>query len=195
MAIKRTTLIRFEFTEASSADLRGRQSVRTTFKLTPRAIAALSVLATQLGIKQKSLFDHLMEDVQALKHIAQEFEDFDDSDPRVAKTYVISRKTLENLERISLQYNAPRDALVEYSIARVLPLLEREKVRHERRKEVERKVQSYLKEGIALMNEVEESLGEEDPVFLELLTMMRGVKNCSENIGELVMKGRKIEDF
>jgi len=195
MATKRTTLIRFEFTEASSADLRGRQSVRTTFKLTERAITALSVLATQLGIKQKSLFDHLMEDMQALTHIAQEFETFDASAPRVAKTYVISRKTLENLERISLQYGAPRDALVEYSIARIMPLLEREKIRHAKRKEVERKVQRFVKDGLSLMGEVEESLGEDDPVFLEILSMMRGMKNCSENIGELVIKGRKIEDF
>ena len=195
MAAKRTTLIRFEITEASSADLRGRQSVRTTFKLTERAITALSVLSTQLGIKQKSLFDHLMEDMQALKHIALEFENFDNSDPRVAKTYVISRKTLENLERISLQYDAPRDALVEYSIARILPLLEREKLRHERRKELELKVQRFLKEGLSLMSDAEKGLGEDDPVFLEILTMMRGVRSCRDNIGELVMKGRKIEDF
>lgn len=195
MTAKRTTLIRFEFTEASSADLRGRQSVRTTFKLTERAIGALSVLATQLGIKQKSLFDHLMEDRQVLKHIALEFDNFDNSEPRVAKTYVISRKTLENLERVSLQYDAPRDALVEYSIARIMPLLEREKLRHEKRKKVELKMQKFLKDGLSLMSEAEEGLGEDDPVFHEILAMMRGVKNCSDNVGELVQKGRKIEDF
>lgn len=195
MTAKRRTLIRFEITEASSADLRGRQSVRTTFKLTERAISGLGVLATQLGIKQKSLFDHLMEDVAALKHIANEFEDFDSRELRVAKTYVISRKTLENLERISLQYDTPRDALVEFSIARIMPLLERERVRHEKRKDVEIQIQRFLKEGLVLMNEVEETLGEDDPVFSEILTMMRGVKNCNENIGELIQRGKKIEDF
>lgn len=195
MTAKRRTLIRFEITEASSADLRGRQSVRTTFKLTERAISGLGVLATQLGIKQKSLFDHLMEDVAALKHIANEFEDFDSRELRVAKTYVISRKTLENLERISLQYDTPRDALVEFSIARIMPLLERERVRHEKRKDVEIQIQRFLQEGLVLMNEVEETLGEDDPVFSEILTMMRGVKNCNENIGELIQRGKKIEDF
>lgn len=195
MTAKRRTLIRFEITEASSADLRGRQSVRTTFKLTERAIGGLSVLATQLGIKQKSLFDHLMEDVAALKHIATEFENFDSKEARVAKTYVISRKTLENLERISLQYGAPRDALVEFSIARIMPLLERERVRHEKRKDIEVLVQHFLKDGLALMNEVEKNLGEDDPVFSEILTMMRGVKTCRENIGALIQKGKRIEDF
>ena len=46
----------------SPEDLRGRQSVRATFKLSSRAIDALSIVAAHLGIKQKSLFDHLIED-------------------------------------------------------------------------------------------------------------------------------------
>ena len=44
------------------ADLLGKKSVRATFKLHPTAIQLLSVLASQLGIKQKSLFDYLMEE-------------------------------------------------------------------------------------------------------------------------------------
>lgn len=195
MTAKRRTLIRFEFTEASSVDLRGRQSVRTTFKLTERAIDALGVLAIQLGIKQKSLFDHLMEDIEALQHIAKEFDTFDHKVQRVPKTYVISRKTLENLERISLQYGTPRDALVEFSIERILPLLEKEKIKHEKRKEIEGDLQQYLKEGLVLMNRVQESLGEDDPVFREILSMMRHVNNCSDNIADLVARGRKIEEF
>ena len=195
MTAKRRTLIRFEFTETASADLRGRQSVRTTFKLSERAICALSLLATQLGIKQKSLFDHLMEDVQALQHIAREFQDYENRQKSVAKTYVISRKTLDNLERISLQYGTPRDALVEYSIERILPLLDKEKEKHEKRKEIAKDVKQYLKDGVALMTSVEKSLGDDDPVFLEILSMMRGVNSCSESIATLVARGRKIEDF
>ena len=37
--------------ETYTADLKGRQSVRTTFKLPTRCIDALSLLAGQLGIK------------------------------------------------------------------------------------------------------------------------------------------------
>lgn len=195
MTPKRTTLIRFEFSETSSADLRGKQSVRTTFKLSERAIIALSLLSTQLGIKQKSLFDHLMEDVQALEHIAREFEDFDNPKSRVAKTYVISRKTLENLEHISLKFDAPRDALVEHSIERILPLLQKEKEKHVKRKDIAIDVLKYLQDGLELMENVEESLGKDDPVFVEILSMMRGVSNCSENIGALVSRGEKIEEF
>ena len=108
---------------------------------------------------------------------------------------MISRKTLDNLERISLQYGTPRDALVEYSIERILPLLDKEKEKHEKRKEIAKDVRQYLKDGVALMTNVEENLGEDDPVFVEILSMMRGVNTCSENITSLVTRGRKIEDF
>ncbi len=195
MTPKRRTLIRFEFTETSSADLRGKQSVRTTFKLSEQAIVALSLLSTQLGIKQKSLFDHLMEDVQALEHIAREFQEFENTQKRVAKTYVISRKTLDNLERISLKFETPRDALVEYSIERILPLLKQEKEKHEKRKVIAVEVMKYLKDGLAIMEGAEALIGEDDPVFLEILSMMRGVNICSENVGALIVRGRKIEEF
>ncbi len=48
----------------SSGDLRGRQSVRATFKLSAQAIDIISIISGHLGIKQKSIFDHLMEDSQ-----------------------------------------------------------------------------------------------------------------------------------
>jgi hypothetical protein len=50
--------------KASAMDLRGRQSVWATFRLSEDCIDAISILAVQLGIKQKSVFDHLMEDAQ-----------------------------------------------------------------------------------------------------------------------------------
>ena len=60
--------------QPSPRDLRGRQSVRATFKLSAKAIEAMSIVSVHLGIKQKSLFDHLIEDAQSLKHIACELE-------------------------------------------------------------------------------------------------------------------------
>ena len=60
--------------QPSFADLRGKQSVRATFKLSEKAISAISVLSEQLGIKQKSLFDHLMQDMEALNLIAEEVQ-------------------------------------------------------------------------------------------------------------------------
>ncbi|MCP3889464.1 MAG: hypothetical protein GY702_11425 [Desulfobulbaceae bacterium] len=188
-------MIHLEFSEKSTADLRGRQSVRTTFKLSERAIDALAILAGQLGIKQKSLFDHLIEDTQALKLIAEEFNEYGRRSECVAKTYVVSRKTLDNLERISNQYATPRDTLVEYSIERILPLLAKEKQKHKKRKVLNEQLKDYLNEGLELLKRTEGELGQDDPVFNELLLMMRAVNKCCENVEEVVEKGRKIESF
>jgi len=45
--------------KTSALDLKGRQSVRATFRLSEDCINAISILSAQLGIKQKSVFDHL----------------------------------------------------------------------------------------------------------------------------------------
>ncbi len=42
--------------EPSALDLKGRQSVRATFRLSEDCIDAISILSAQLGIKQKSVF-------------------------------------------------------------------------------------------------------------------------------------------
>ena len=47
-------------------DLKGKQSVRATFRLPQQVIELLTLIAGQLGIKQKSLFDQLIEDSAVL---------------------------------------------------------------------------------------------------------------------------------
>ena len=150
----------------SSADLRGRQSVRATFKLSARAIDVLSIVARQLGIKQKSLFDHLIEDVRSLNVIANEIEDeaFGALD-RVQKTFVVSRRTLSCLEQTSRQFNAPRDALVEYSIQRLLPVIAKERERHSKRKAILNDINAHLAQGLKILQKAQSLLGEDDPVY------------------------------
>ena len=189
-------LIHLEFTDRATLELRGRQSVRTTFKLSEKSINALSILATQMGIKQKSLFDHLVDDDQALKTIARQHT----APPaprshRVAKTFVISRRSLENLEQISSRYNTPRDVLVEFSIERILPLIEQEKEKHVRRKEVAATLTRQFQVSLQLLEKAEEALGEEDPVVLEMRSMLRGSENGIRRILDYIEKGRRIEEF
>src|SRR5210317_303512 len=81
-----------------ASDLRGRQSVRATFKLTEGCIDAISIVAAHLGIKQKSLFDHLVEDTSSLSSIAREIKDVKlAKQARIQKTFVISRRSLSSL--------------------------------------------------------------------------------------------------
>lgn len=195
MADEINSLIQLEFQENSVTDLRGRQSVRTTFKLSQRSIHALSILAGQLGIRQKSLFDFLINDMQTLRLIAEKVKRVDSAELRIAKTYVISRKTLENLENISASYNAPRDALVEFSIDRILPLIRREKEKHERRKQFLAEIEAYLRQGGDMLRRAENELGADDPVFQQMLVMLRGVNNSHAIVEGFVNRGRKMENF
>ena len=178
------------------SDLRGRQSVRATFKLSGKSIETISVLATHLGIKQKSLFDHLIDDMRTLDLIAQdlEHETFQNLD-RVQKTYVLSRKTLSSLEEVSKKHDAPRDALVEYSIQRLLPLIEEERERHLRRKQVLSKIAEYLGQGEEILKESRELLGKEDPLSAKFETAIKAMRNAHNSMTSFVEKGETIEGF
>ncbi len=192
---RRRTMISIEYSSESAQELLGRQSVRTTFKLSERSIDALSILAGQLGIKQKSLFDHLIDDKAALQLIAKQIDKFEAPAQRVAKTYVISRRTLDNLERVSNRYQTPRDALVELSIERIIPLLFQEKEKHAKRKEILIKMQNMLAEGEEILKLADSSLDADDPVYRRIRAGMRAVKSCCTDIETCVDRGRKIEEF
>lgn len=182
--------------ETYTADLKGRQSVRTTFKLPPRSIDALSLLAGQLGIKQKSIFDHLVDDTRALQALAREIEKREAvEENRVAKTYVISRKTLENLEQVCKRYQTPRDALVEFSIERIMPLIQEEKKKHENRKKLQKKLAQLLVDSKALLEESGQLLDRDDPVFEQVYQIARSVKSNSDEINDIIERGRRLEEF
>lgn len=195
MRKRKTSIISIELTTDSAQELLGRQSVRTTFKLSERSIDALSILAGQLGIKQKSLFDHLIDDVSILKHIAEESDQYDPPKQRVAKTYVISRKTLQNLEMISSRYQTPRDALVELSIERIIPLIGQEKKKHEHRKMILEKLKNMAEDGAAIFKMAHDVLDEDDPVYRRIYQTLRTVRACLDEVENCVDRGRKIEDF
>ncbi len=182
--------------QPSSSELRGRQSVRATFRLSERAIEALSIVSYHLGIKQKSLFDHLLEDMEALNLIAERFktEEFDQPN-RTQKTFVLSRRTLRSLEQVARSFDTPRDALVEYSIQRLLPVIAKEREKQGLRQEVFTDMTRYLNEGEKVLNRARERLGEEDPVYNRLERAFRALLNAHIDIRSFVEKGKVIEAF
>ena len=182
--------------EPTSAELRGRQSVRATFRISERAIDALSIVSVHLGIKQKSLFDHLIEDSDTLRLIAREIEAYEFQQlNRIQKTYVLSRKTLSSLDRAARSQNAPRDALVEYSIQRLLPIILKEREKHLMRKEILGDLTEFLKEGEKILKKSKDSLGLDDPVYDRLRAAMAGLVNAYRHIDSYVEKGKIIEEF
>jgi uncharacterized protein (UPF0147 family) len=180
----------------SALDLRGRQSVRATFRLSEACIDAISILAAQLGIKQKSVFDHLMEDDRVLKNVARELEGTEfDRNKCIQKTFVISRRSLSFLDTISSKHNAPRDALVEYSVRRLLPIIARERKKHEIRKDLWTDISDHIANGKKLLSKAEEMLGADDPIVNKLQSAMSVYKNAFDDITNFIDRGKIIEKF
>ena len=182
--------------KAFTSDLRGKQSVRATFKLSEGCIEAISIVAAHLGIKQKSLFDHLVEDARSLKSIAREIQNIKlTRQGRVQKTFVISRRSLLSLENISKNFNAPRDALVELSVQRLLPIIAKEREKHEKRKKMLNEIARHLEEGERLLNKTKEIFGEEDTIVQKLESVMTVYDNAYHHIASFIEKGKIIEEF
>ncbi len=180
----------------TTSDLRGRQSVRATFRLTEGCIDAISIVAAHLGIKQKSLFDHLVEDSRSLNAIAREIQNVKIRTPsRIQKTFVISRKSLLSLDKVSKNFNAPRDVLVELSVKRLLPIIAMEREKHQRRKQTLDDITRHFQAGIKLLHQIKDQLGDDDPIHLKLESVMKVYENAYLNIENFINKGKIIEDF
>lgn len=181
---------------SSMFDLRGKQSVRATFKLSQKAIDAIGLVAIHMGIKQKSLFDHIIEDIDALDHLARtikirQFKKI----PRRQKTFVLSRKTIEALEAISSEYGTPRDALVEYSIQKLESIIKTEKLRHEERKRLFKDTINHFNTGKMLYRSAAERLGKDDPFCRSLEKAIISCQKIEDEIDAFIEKSRVIEEF
>ncbi|MBC2717180.1 MAG: hypothetical protein HF978_17890 [Desulfobacteraceae bacterium] len=181
---------------ASSLELTGMQSVRATFKLSKRTIKTINVVAAQLGIRQKSLFDHLMDDAESLKAVADEIQQVDPvAKERIHKTYVISRKSLTCLEKISQTSNAPRDILIEYSVQRLMPIIEKEQEKQKKRKEIVNEFRQLVQQGQQLLEKSGELLDEDDAVFNRLASAIVYNVNAYQHMAEYVKKGEGLDDY
>ena len=165
---KNKVLSRYDMSTSLSAEgLQGKQSVRTTFRLPDPTIKLLTTVAFQLGLKQKSLFDQLVEDEEILKKIAERARKKDtqmDFNQRRQKTYVLNRRSLEILHKLSQEMNISRDFLVEISIQRLLPVLNSEQEKHKNRSIIFKDMKRYFEQGRRLFEKAENLLGEGDAV-------------------------------
>ena len=177
-------------------ELKERQSVRATFRLSEGCIDAISIVATQMGIKQKSLFDHLAEDMDSLKSIAREIKQMKiKKHGRIQKTFVISRKSLSSLDEISNMFNASRDMLVEHSIQRLLPIISRERSKHETRKEFLVKIKKHFKQGETILNDIKKQLGDDDPIIKKFAMIISSYEIVRDNMEAFIDRSRDIENF
>ncbi len=184
------------FSGPSVFDLRGKQSVRATFRLSQKAIDALGLVAVHMGIKQKSLFDHIIEDMEALDDLARsirirQFEKI----PRRQKTFVLSRRTVDALASISQSHGMPRDALVEYSIKKLEAIIQAERRRHQERKKLRQALLKHVNEGEALYASAAKALGPDDPFCRKMERSVLAARKTLEDIDLFLEKSMVLEDF
>ena len=176
--------------------LRGRQSVRATFRLPTEMVSLLSVAASHLGLKQKSLFDQLVENRQVLEQVAASAEGYQPSvDRRQQKTYVLSRNSLAALDLVARTHGLARDLLVEISISRLLPVLSAEQERQQNRKAVLVELEEYWQEGRVLLARTGERLGSEDPATRQLAALVGQCERVVRELRDQVERGRAMEDY
>lgn len=185
-----------QFPGSDMFDLRGKQSVRATFKLSQKAIDAIGLVAIHMGIKQKSLFDHIIEDMDALDSLAKtirirKFRQI----PRKQKTFVLSRKTIDALEAIASDYGTPRDALVEYSIKKLESVINIEKARHEERKILQKEIVEHFNKGKMIYKNAISVLGKEDPFSRCLEKAIFACQKIEEDMADFIEKSKVLEEF
>ena len=177
-------------------DLLGKKSVRATFRLHPTAVELMSILAAQLGIKQKSLFDYLMEDQDALQAIAESPPpDTSVEEQRIQKTFVVSQRSLNVLDTIAKHFAASRNDLIERSIQRLLPILEKERIRQVKRAEAFARIASHFDQGKALVNDVKAMVGEDDALHQSLVSVMDAYGKAVVDMQKRVNKGKRVTEF
>jgi hypothetical protein len=138
----------------------------------------------------------LAQDSESLNTIAREVRNARvRAENRVQKTYVISRRSLSLLDEISRAFNAPRDALVELSVRRLLPVIDNEQKKYERRKAAFAGIQKHFDQGRRLLEKMTAELGQDDPVVAKLRSTMENYAIAAKTIGDFLERTSGIEDF
>ncbi len=176
--------------------LKGMQSVRATFTLPKQTINLLSAVANQLGVKQKSIFDHLVEDKTVLDQIADEAQKYNPGQHhRKQKTFVLSRSSLSILDTFAREYKLPRDVLVECSIKQLHPVITQELRRHENRKILLKEMKNFRKLGDQFMDKARYLVGEDDDTFKALEGFFNQYQKSMDELKTTIEKGKCIEEF
>ena len=93
------------------------------------------------------------------------------------------------------EHKAPRDALVEFSIQRLKPIIEQEKKKREIRKKFVMEIKQQLRRQQELLDEVHAQLGMDDPVYEKLERIVAGHENAYTFLKEFIQRGEKLSEL
>ena len=176
--------------------LKGMQSVRATFTLPKHAINLISTIANQLGVKQKSIFDHLVENKDIIEQIADEAKQYEpEKKQRKQKTFVLSRNCLSILDAFAREYKLPRDVLVELSIRQLDPVIAQERQRHENRKLLLAQMQDFRQLGSRFLNRARGLGGRDDETVQKLESFFSQYDKAMVELEAIIEKGKSMEQF
>ncbi len=179
--------------ELNSHQLRGKQSVRATFRLSNQMIDLLKIAANHLGVQQKSLIDELVNSRETLDRVANGSGETPRADvERRQKTFVLSRFTLNLLDEISSKYEIPRDYLVEICISRLIPFVDAEQKKHQQRQRLLKDVERHLDDGVELLKKADGWLGADDRFRVKLEKI---VQHTERSVAEMRRFVKKKETF
>jgi hypothetical protein len=158
-------------------------------------IDLLTVIAGQLGIKQKSLFDQLVENESILEKVVRETRDYSEEEERHQKTFVISRRTLLSLNQLAKKKKVSRDILVEIYIKQLLPLIKTELGKHKKRKILIKEMFAYQDQGKKLLKITEELLGKDDILCEKIKSQINIANKNFATAKDLIKRGMPLEDW
>ncbi|MEW5910466.1 MAG: hypothetical protein AB1659_11740, partial [Thermodesulfobacteriota bacterium] len=95
----------------------------------------------------------------------------------------------------STMYNTSRDALVEYSVQRLMPIISREREKHHIRKEILKQMDEHLRKGKAILKEIGLLIGNEDMMFNRFESVMHAYQNAYDTMASFIERGMQIENF
>ena len=180
----------------TSSALKGKQSVRASFKLSEACIHAINIVSTQLGLKHRSLFDYLVEDTDALQTIAEDIVKSEyEQAKRVQKSFIISRETLKLIDDICKDSNISRGTLIENSVRRLLPIIEKEIENHRKRKDMRQLVKKHLNASQVVLNIIKDNVGVDDPIYRAFKNAVAACKQVNSQISDIISKGKVLEGF
>jgi len=173
--------------QVDADELKKRQSVRTTFKLPEKTINLLKISAKNLGIKQKTLLDQLIEDETILDILAKEAQTHcrNDDDCR-PKTFVLSKKALDLIDVMLDRYDIARDILVELSIARLASYIESLSEKHDHRRSLLKELDDYRRLLEGSSSKANAAFKQEDPFRIKLERLTQTTQKSIDEIRKLV---------
>lgn len=171
----------------NAQQLRGKQSVRATFRLSDQMIDLLKVAANHLEVKQKSLIDELVQSRKTLDRVVDESRGVQqEAAGRRQKTFVLSRNSLALLDDISNEYNLSRDHLVELCISRLVPFVDAEQEKHKLRRKLIKDVDQFLESGRELLEKADHMLGPDDRFRVKLENIVHYTEQNIKKLREFV---------